>query len=149
MSETKPTPVVRTIYKFHWHILFTHFPVPLLTVTFVFQALDILFSPPGFDLAGDIVFLGAVAGLIPAVLTGWRTWKKSYKGAKIMLFQRKIATSWAMLAIGIPLAAWRIVLLANGIKDTFWYDVIYFAGQWLLIAGAVIEGYYGGRLNHR
>ena len=149
MSVTKPAGSVRQIYKFHWHILFTHFPVPLLTVAFGFQAADIIFDTPGFDLSTDLVFVSAVLILFPVVFTGWRTWKKSYKAAKIMLFQRKIATSWVMLAVGIPEAVWRVFMMVNEIKDTVFYDMIYFLGIAVLVAGSIVEGYYGSRLNHR
>ena len=149
MSATQPTPKVRQIYKFHWHIMFTHFPVPLLMVAFGFQALDIILNTGGFDVSTDIVFVAAVLMLFPAAFTGWRTWKTSYKGAKIMLFQRKIAAAWAMFAIGIPAAIWRVWLERNGIEDTFWIDAVYFLSIALLVAGAIVEGYYGGRLSHR
>jgi hypothetical protein len=118
-------------------------------VVFAFQTMDIIADPPGFDLAADLVFIATACVMLPVVLTGWRTWKNSYKGARIMLFQRKIAVAWAMLAVAVPEAVWRTWMLLNGVKDTFVYDLIFYAGIGLLVAGAVVEGYYGGRLNHR
>jgi hypothetical protein len=149
MSDPKPTAGVRQIYKFHWHVLFTHFPVSFLMVAFGFHLLDILFAPPRFGLATDIVFIAAMGVMAPAALTGWHTWKTAYKGAKIMLFQRKIAFGWAMFAIGLPLAAWRTVYLINGIDDQGPSHWLYLLGNGALIGGAIVEGYYGGRLSHR
>lgn len=118
-------------------------------VAFGFHLLDIGFAPSGFWLATDIVFIAAVLTLVPVALTGWVTWKGAYRGAKIRLFQIKIAVSWAMFAIGIPLAVWRTALLVGGTGDAGSFHWVYLAGNALLIVGAVIEGYYGGRLSHR
>ena len=149
MSVAKQSGAVPQIYKFHWHVLFTHFPVSLLIVAFGFHLLNIWFAPPGFGLATDIVFIAAVAILVPASLTGWLTWEKAYKGARLMLFQRKIAVCLAMMVIGLPLGVWRAIMLITGMKDTGLFHWVYFAGNGLLIIGAIIEGYYGGRLSHR
>lgn len=55
-----------------------------------------------------------------------------------------------MAALSLPLTAWRIAALgffqdANQSPEHW----IYLAGNTLLILSAVLEGYNGGRLNHR
>jgi hypothetical protein len=55
-----------------------------------------------------------------------------------------------MAALSLPLVVWRIAALGlfEEAPDSpqHW---IFLAGNTLLILGAVVEGYYGGRLNHR
>ncbi len=137
-------------YKMHWHVLLTHFPISFFGVAFVFQVLHFFISPDCFELATNVALLAGAVLMIPTTWTGWATWKSSYKGAKVLLFQRKITISFAMLAVSIPLAVWRVLFLgffevAHG-SPAHW---VYLAGNTLLIMGAVAEGYYGGRLSHR
>jgi uncharacterized membrane protein len=150
MNAPKPSARMKTIYKFHWHVALTHFPISLLAVAFGFQALDLIFEQDRLILSSDLVFLCGVAIMVPTVITGWVTWKNSYKGAKIMLFQRKLVLAYAMLAVAVPLAVWRGIFF--GSLDATWSSPLYWIfmfGTALLIAGAITEGYYGGRLNHR
>ena len=137
-------------HKRHWHVMFTHFPIALFGTAFLFQILHLFIAPACFELATNVVLLAGAIIMVPTTLTGWTTWKRRYKGAKVLLFQRKIITSYVMLGIGTGLAVWRFLYL--GLFDKapsspeHW---IYLAGNTALITGAFIEGYYGGKLNHR
>ncbi len=88
--------------------------------------------------------------LFPAIATGWWEWKIHYHGVKGLIFKRKIVTAFGMAALSVPLTVWRIAAL--GIfqeahkSPEHW---IYLAGNTLLILGAVLEGFHGGRLNHK
>lgn len=146
------TPPGRTVvrYKIHWHVLLVHFPISLFGVTFGFQVLHLFIAPACFELATNVALIAGAAMMVPTTWTGWSTWKGHYKGAKVLLFQRKITISFAMLTLSVPLVVWRIVSLGlfeeAPMSPQHW---IYLAGNALLIAGAAAEGYYGGRLNHR
>ena len=89
-------------------------------------------------------------GLLPAIVSGWSEWKTHYHGAKGLIFKRKIMTAFGMAALSLPLIVWRIAALGlfqeARQSPAHW---LYLAGNTLLILGAVVEGYYGGRLNHR
>lgn len=54
-----------------------------------------------------------------------------------------------MALLSLPLVLWRVLALGlfEEAPDSpgHW---IYLAGNGVLILGAIIEGYYGGRLNH-
>jgi uncharacterized membrane protein len=150
MATPKKQNRIVTAYKIHWHVLFVHFPISLFGVAFGFQILHLFIEPRCFEIATNVTLIGAAVMMIPTTWTGWFTWKRDYKGAKIKLFKRKIGTSFAMLALSIPLVTWRIMFLGlfEEAPDSpaHW---IYLAGNTLLILGAVAEGYYGGRLHHR
>lgn len=137
-------------YRIHWHVLLIHFPISLFGAAFGFQILHLFIAPVCFELATNVTLLGGAAMMIPTTWTGWFTWKRDYRGAKILLFQRKIGTAFAMLAFSIPLVAWRIIFLGlfeeAPESPSHW---IYLAGNTLLVLGAIVEGYYGGRLHHR
>ena len=137
-------------YHFHWHVFLTHFPLSFFGVAFVFQVLHLFILPVCFELATNVSLIAGTVFLVPTTLTGWQSWKGMYKGAKGLIFRRKIAISLAMLALSIPLTLWRVVFL-NAFEDAPYspWHWIYFAGNSLLILGAVSEGFYGSRLNHR
>jgi hypothetical protein len=135
--------------RVHWHVALTHVPISLFGTAFLFQFLHFfMFSQP-FELATTVCILVGAASMIPATLSGWFTWKRHYHGAKAKLFRRKIAVAFAMIAVSAPLAAWRVVLYSLGAQAQGVDHYAFFAFTALLIAGAALEGYYGGRLSHR
>jgi uncharacterized membrane protein len=144
---TAPVPPKRRI---HWHVFFTHFPISLFGAAFGFQILHLFMAPACFELATNVALIGAVATLLPTIWTGWSEWKKRFNGARVLIFRRKIRTAIAMAAVGLPLVVWRITAL--GLFEEARENpehLIYLAGNTLLIIGAIVEGYYGGRLTHR
>lgn len=136
--------------RIHWHVFLTHFPIALFGAAFGFQILHLFMAPACFELATNVALLGGAAMLIPTVATGWSEWKTHYHGAKGLIFKRKITAAFAMLALSLPLIVWRIAALGlfeeARQSPAHW---IYLAGNTLLIVGAILEGYYGGRLTHR
>jgi uncharacterized membrane protein len=137
-------------HRTHWHVLLTHFPISMFGGAFGFQILHLFLAPACFELATNVALMGGTAMLLPTVATGWSEWKTRYHGAKGLIFKRKIATAIGMAALGLPLVVWRVAALGlfEEAPDSpqHW---IFLAGNTLLILGAVVEGYYGGRLNHR
>lgn len=136
-------------YKIHWHVFMTHFPISFFVSAFLFQILHLFWSPECFELATNVVLVVGAAAMVPTTWTGWQTWKKTYKGAPTVLFQRKIAIAFALLVISISLAIWRSAYL--GIFEAVPYGPghwFYLGGNILLISGSAAEGLYGGLLNH-
>jgi uncharacterized membrane protein len=142
----------RTILKHrtHWHVLLVHFPITLFFAAFGFQILHLVAAPACFELATNVTLAAGTIMMIPTTRSGWRSWMRDYKGAKVMLFKRKIAIAFFMLGLGIALTVWRFLSLGifSEAKENPQH-LIYLAGNALLMMGAVAEGYYGGRLNHR
>ena len=101
-------------------------------------------------MATNVVLIAGTVMMIPTTLTGWRTWKNSYREAKGFIFRRKISISLIMMSVSVPLTIWRFAFLDafDNPGRTLWHW-FYFAGNLLLIFGAIGEGYYGARLNHR
>ena len=139
-------------YKVHWHAITVHFPLSLFGVAFLFQILHLFphqFTTC-FEIATNITLVAATVMMIPTTLSGWVEWKGRYKGARVIIFQRKIPMAFAMIGVSVVLITWRILFLPafedSPYSPAHW---IYLAGNTLLILGAVAEGYYGGRLNHR
>jgi len=136
--------------RIHWHVFLTHFPISMFAGAFGFQILHLFLAPACFELATNMALMGGTAMLLPTAVTGWSEWKTHYHGAKGLIFKRKIAAAIGMAALSLPLVVWRIAALGlfqeARESPAHW---IYLAGNTLLILGAVIEGYYGGRLNHR
>jgi uncharacterized membrane protein len=136
-------------YKLHWHVIVTHFPISLFGAAFVFQVLHLFWSPECFELSTNVMLVAGTVSMVPTTLTGWRTWKRSYSGAHVQIFSRKISIAIGLLAGSISLSAWRMGF--PGMFPDVSYGIshwIYLAGNTLIIAGAAAEGYYGGKLNH-
>jgi len=96
-------------YKIHWHVLFVHFPLAFFGVAFGFQVIHLFTSPACFELATNVVLLAGTVVMVPTLLTGWRTWKTRYQGARGLIFRRKITIGFAMLVFSVALLAWRRV----------------------------------------
>ena len=135
--------------RVHWHVLFTHFPISLFGVCAAFQILHLFMMPACLEIATNLCLIGATIMIIPTTISGWRTWKNQYRGFRSAVFQRKIAISYVMLGMSVPLTIWRTVFLrifmAHPWGLTHW---LYFSGTMLLIIGAILEGYFGGTLHH-
>jgi len=150
-DHTTPRPgVVSPKRRVHWHVFLTHLPISLFGGAFGFQVLHLFMAPACFELATNVALIGGTAVLLPTAVTGWSEWKRHYHGAKGLIFKRKIALAVGMAVLSLPLTVWRIVSL--GLFEEAQQlpaHLIYLVGNTLLILGAVLEGYYGGRLNHR
>jgi uncharacterized membrane protein len=135
--------------RVHWHVALTHFPISLFGTAFLFQVLHLLMFEKPFELATTVCILAGAASLVPAIISGWITWKSHYHGATVRLFQRKIATAFGMLGVSVPLAIWRVVLYRLGNEADGIDHYVFFVLTTGLIAGAIAEGYLGGRLSHK
>jgi uncharacterized membrane protein len=149
-SATPPQPGPARGRRIHWHVFLTHFPISLFGAAFAFQILHLFMAPLCFEIATNVTLLGGAAMLVPTVLTGLAEWKGHYGGGRGPIFKRKITTGFVMLALSIPLVVWRITALGlfEEAPESPWHW-IYLAGNTGLILGAILEGYYGGRLSHR
>jgi uncharacterized membrane protein len=136
--------------RIHWHVFLSHFPISLFGTAFGFQILHLFIAPACFELATNMALLAGTVMLMPTVWAGWSEWKTHYHGAKGLIFKRKILTATGMAVLSVPLVVWRIAALGlfeeAPASPAHW---IYLAGNSCLIVGAIIEGAYGGRLNHR
>jgi uncharacterized membrane protein len=139
------------VERMHLHVLSTHFPLALFTVAFGFQILHLFLRQQAANLefATNITMIAAVVMMIPTTMTGWLTWKSKYKGARVMIFQRKITIAFLMLAFSAALVLWRVGFFGIYEDMSSPWHWVYLAGIALLVAGAAAEGYYGGRLNHK
>jgi len=146
-NATEPNP---GRFHLHWHVFLTHFPLSLISMTFVFQVLHLFANPGCFELASNVLLVAGVFSLVPTTWTGYFTWKHQYNAARASIFRQKIIIAVVLLMIGIPLCAWRIIYIGSSSQAVLpaihW---TYFLGSLLMIVGAILEGYLGGRLTHR
>jgi len=149
VTTSAPEPE-HTRFHLHWHVFLTHFPLSLISITFAFQVLHLFAYPECFELSSNILLVAGVASLVPTTWTGYHTWKHQYKAARASIFRKKIIIAVVLLMIGIPLCAWRIIYIGSSpqaVRPSIHWT--YFLGTMLMIVGAILEGYFGGRLTHR
>jgi hypothetical protein len=107
-----------------------------------------MFTKP-FELSTTVCILAGTASLVPATISGWFTWRRHYHSARSRLFRREKEIALGMIAVSIPLAAWRVALYYLGREaDGIGHDVFFLLAA-CLMAGTIAEGYLGGRLSHR
>jgi uncharacterized membrane protein len=134
----------------HWHVFLTHFPLSLISITFVFQVLHLYAYPECFELASSVLLVAGVASLFPTTLSGYLTWKRQYHAVRASIFRQKIIIAVALLMVGVPLCAWRIIYIGlspEAARPSIHWT--FFLGTAFMIAGAILEGYFGGQLTHR
>jgi uncharacterized membrane protein len=137
-------------YRVHWHVLIVHFPISFYVAAFGFQILHLFTKPVCFEEATNVSLIAGTAVMIPAIWSGWQTWKSSYQGAHVLIFQRKIMIAFIMLGLSLVVTVWRVGFSASFENDhTNIAHWLYVLGNTLLMIGASAEGFYGGRLNHR
>ncbi|MCL7489687.1 MAG: hypothetical protein M8357_16085 [Desulfobulbaceae bacterium] len=146
MGNSAPAGRAKLQYKIHWHVLFTHFPVSFFLLSTIFMLLHLATRQGCYELAAFVSILAGALVLIPTTISGWLTWKKGYKGMRGKIFLYKIRIALAMLALSSGLVFNRLVFHPELHVVWMW---LYAAGIALLLAGAMAEGFYGGRLNHR
>jgi uncharacterized membrane protein len=138
------------IYRQHWHVLLTHFPVSFFLGAFGFIILHLLTRESCFELAAYVALIAGTVIVIPTTITGWITWKGRYKGLMGKLFQNKIRISFCLIAVSIFLVIYRSffdIRLLDILHNI--HHAIYFTGIILLVIGSGAEGLFGGRLNHK
>jgi uncharacterized membrane protein len=136
-------------YQIHWHVFLTHFPLSFISVALLFQLFHLNAYPECFELASTVTLVLGVVALVPTTATGYFTWKTQYHAAHVPIFRRKVMISLALLSVGLPLCVWRILIgksTESTLPQIHWP---YFFGTALMCIGAILEGYYGGRLSHR
>lgn len=133
----------------HWHVMFTHFPVSTAAGALLFMGLHVLTGSACYVLASYVTVVSAAIVIPGTTATGWWTWRLRYRGTRRGLFLVKVWTSAAMVPVGIALALYQTLHPFARLDVS--HDVghaLYFAGLVVLLAGSVIEGYWGGKIHH-
>jgi len=146
MSNGAQAGQTKLKYKIHWHVLLTHFPVSFFLLSTGFMLLHLYTRRDCFELATFLSVLAGALVLIPATISGWLTWKGRYKGLRSKMFLSKIRIAFGMIALSLALVLIRIVFHPQLHIVWMW---VYAPGILLLLTGTMVEGLYGGRLNHR
>ena len=140
----------KSAYRLHWHILMTHFPISAFLGAFLFMALHLITGNACYPLAAYVSLLAGAVVMVPTTVTGWLEWKSGYKGFKNTLFRVKIWTSAVMTPLSVALVIYQATHPFATLDVTHRLaHAAYFGGILVLMAGAVIEGYWGARLHHR
>jgi uncharacterized membrane protein len=143
-AHTQSKPLL--VYGIHWHVLTTHFPISFFMISAIFMAVHLFTDTPCYEKAAFLCLTAGAIVAVPTTATGWITWKKKYKGARTPIFLKKIKLSGVIVALSSSLVLWRWFYPSQA--HTVWHYV-YLLGIGLLFLCVELEGFYGGRLNHR
>jgi len=149
-TETQTGNQIGYQFTWHWHVLLGHFPTAAFLGSYAFMILHLITETTCFELSAFIALISGAALMLPTTISGWITWKKKYKGARGKIFINKIRIAFAILTISIMLVVYRVLFITENLDifHNLWH-FFYFTGSTLLFIGALTEGYFGGRLNHR
>ncbi len=146
MSNSAQTGQTKLKYKIHWHVLCTHFPVSFFMLSSGFMILHLFTRVDCFELSAFLSLLAGALIMLPTTISGWLTWKGRYKGMRGKMFLHKIRIAFGMLGLSFTLVFIRMLFPPLLHEVWMW---LYAAGILLLLVGSMVEGFYGGRLNHR
>lgn len=131
--------------RLHGHPVMVHIPNGLLPVAVLFMVLAVLFSSKAMAIAA-MCNIGVVALSLPLVLvTGWVDWQNRFGGGTTDIFKIKfICGSVALVLVWISF----IWLLINPeiVFSTGFGRFLFFVLNFVLLAAAVVAGWYGGKL---
>jgi len=127
-------------------MMLTHFPVSFFMISAGFMVLHLFTDSACFERTAYICLTAGAAVILPTTTTGLLTWKRRYRGTRTMIFLRKLRISWFLLILSFLLVMWRSLFPTT--MHTLWH-YLYSGGIFLLVIGVLLEGLYGGRLNHR
>lgn len=137
-------------WHMHWHVALVHFPTAGFTGAFLFMALHLVTHNACLPYAAYVTLVASTIALVPVTLSGWLTWRRTYRSRRSTTFTVKIWTSFAMLAVSVALVIYQTYQPFALLDVTHrWAHAFYLVGVALLMAGAVVEGFFGGRLHHR
>lgn len=136
-------------HRIRWHPVATHFPLALFGVTFGFQVLHFFFDPKCFFTTSNVLIMVGAIAMVPTLWTGWMDWKRNYRGARTRLFTRKIWIGSGMFVVSAAVAIFRNVYYGFHGEIPSLHHIWYTFALTLLIAGALTEGFYGGKLIRR
>jgi uncharacterized membrane protein len=146
MSNAAQTGQIKIKYKVHWHVLLTHFPVSFFMLSSGFMILHLYTRGDCFELSAFLSLFAGALIMLPTTISGWLTWKGRYQGMRGKMFLYKIRIAFGMIALNFALILIRLVFHPQLHSAWMW---IYAVSVLLLLTGAMVEGFYGGRLNHR
>ena len=142
--EARSKPLL--VYGIHWHVLTTHFPISFFMISAIFMVVHLFTNTSCYEKAAFLCLAAGAIVAVPTTVTGWITWKKKYKGARTPIFLKKIKLSVAIIVLSSSLVLWRWFFPSQA--HTVWHYV-YSLGIGLLFVCVALEGFFGGRLNHR
>lgn len=136
-------------HPLHWHVMLTHLPIGTFSGAMLFMTLHVATDDACYSKAAYVSLIAGAAVMLPTTGTGWFTWQQRYRGTHLTLFAIKIWTSVVMLTLVAALVAYQTAVPFSTTNVADLPHILYFVGVLLLMAGAVVEGYWGSQLHHR
>ncbi|MDD4859031.1 MAG: hypothetical protein PHR56_02345 [Dehalococcoidales bacterium] len=133
-------------YHIYWHVFLVHFPIVLFMTSAAFMVAHLFILSDWLEMASYVTLAAATLILLPTTITGWFRWKRHYQGIPSKTFIYKSRIAYGMIIVSVALLLLRAVF-ADTVHG-FWHWA-YGIGFVLLFIGALMEGFFGERLNHR
>lgn len=131
--------------KRHPHPMVVHFPIALMICAVLFYAAYLVCGSASLESTAFHCLAAGTFFSMPAIATGYLTWKLNYGGKPIRPVRIKILLSWILLPAALLLCVWRAADPAISQTETAMaaiYGLLLFLSA-LLVS---IIGWYGGRL---
>jgi predicted heme/steroid binding protein/uncharacterized membrane protein len=142
VSHQKP---VRWLQKLHLHPISVHFSIAYSIAIPLLSVLYVLTGEISFETASYYMLLLGFLSAPVAVLSGFFSWKVTYKGRMTRIFARKLVFAVLLLVVITICFLWRTLnpdILTTGTELSY----IYLATVVSLVPIVTILGYYGGEI---
>ena len=144
-EETSHMKLVKRLQKLHLHPISVHFSIAYSIAVPLFYGLYVFTGEISFETAAYYMLLFGFLSAPVAVLSGFFSWKVTYKGKINRSFTLKLIFAAVLLVMITICFFWRTLNLNIVITRTY-LSFIYLLMIASLIPIATILGYYGGKI---
>lgn len=134
--------------RFHGHPMMVHIPNGLVPIAVLFMFMAAVFDIQSMGTAA-VCNMGVIALSMPVVLiTGWVDWQNRFRGAVTDVFKIKFICGGVVTLLSWILFIWLLInpkIFSGGGVSLFFFFVL----SLCMLAGAIVAGWYGGKLVFR
>ena len=129
----------------HPHPMAVHFPMAFSIAPALFYSLYLITMVKSFETTALHCLGASILFLLPAVITGFLTWRINYQAKTMRAVRIKIRASFILLAVALGSFLLRLQS-PKGFAAASWEGVIYFLLLLALVPIVAVIGWHGGSL---
>jgi predicted heme/steroid binding protein/uncharacterized membrane protein len=133
-------------FRRHPHPAVVHFPVGLLTVAPLFEAIGLITRSPKTEWAAYCCVIVGLLSIPAAIVTGYFTWWINYDATDSPTLNKKRKLAWTALCLVLAAFLVRTFAVVDPLNVAEIWTVVYILLMVLLTAAVSAVGFLGGKL---